>query len=342
MRPLGPLCDAVRSPGLAVLQAPPGAGKTTRVPLALLDQVEGRILILEPRRVATRAAAERMAEDLGEAVGETVGYRMRGAREVGPETRIEVITDGLLTRMIQSDPELPGVGAVIFDEFHERALAVDLGLALCLEVRGAVRPDLALIVMSATLDAGPVAALMGDAPVITSEGRAYPVETRYAPTRRGPQERIGAWVAEAVRVALAEAGGGVLVFLPGAGEIGQVERALGDLGSGVEVRPLYGSMPIVAQRTAIRAVPDGARKVVLATSIAETALTIEDVRVVIDAGLARRSRFDAGSGMARLVTERVTRVAPAHVLTHIHVGTDPKARQVRGRLQDALRGRQKM
>ncbi|MEL7215585.1 MAG: ATP-dependent helicase HrpB, partial [Pseudomonadota bacterium] len=202
---------------------------------------------------------------------------------------------------------LPGVGAVIFDEFHERALAADLGLALCLEVRGALRPDLALIVMSATLDAGPVAALMGDAPVITSEGRAYPVETRYAPTRRGPRARIGPWVAEAVREALAEAAGGVLVFLPGAGEIGQVERALGDLGPGVEVRPLYGAMPIAAQRAAIRAAPEDTRKVVLATSIAETSLTIEDVRVVIDAGLARRSRFDAGSGMARLITERVTR-----------------------------------
>ncbi len=300
------LAAALQAHGLAVLQAPPGAGKTTLVPLDLLSRglVVGRILMLEPRRLAARAAAERMAETLGEAVGQRVGYRIRGEAKVSAATRIEVVTEGILTRMIQSDPELSGVGLVIFDEFHERSLNADLGLALCLEIRGALRPDLALLVMSATLDAGPVAALMGGAPVITSHGRAFPVETRWLPRPPDPSLRLEAVVAGAVRAALDETTGGVLVFLPGEGEIRRVEGMLAGL-AGVALRPLFGAMDFAAQRAALAPAPG--RKVVLATSIAETSLTLPDIRVVIDAGRARRARFDPNSGMSRLVTERVTK-----------------------------------
>jgi ATP-dependent helicase HrpB len=300
------LAAAMSARGMAALQAPPGAGKTTVVPLDLLARgiVTGRTLMLEPRRLAARAAAERMAETLGEPVGKTVGYRIRGEAKVSGQTRIEVVTEGILTRMIQSDPELTGVGLVIFDEFHERSLNADLGLALCLEVRGALRPDLKLLVMSATLDAGPVAALMGDAPVVTSMGRAYPVETRWLPRPPDPSLRLEAVVAGAVRAALEETEGGMLVFLPGEGEIRRVEGMLGDL-PGVTVRPLYGAMEFAAQRAALAPAPG--RKVVLATAIAETSLTLPDIRVVVDAGRARRARFDPNSGMSRLVTERVTK-----------------------------------
>lgn len=298
---------ALAARGLAVLQAPPGAGKTTRVPLDLLaaGRVTGRIVMLEPRRLAARAAAERMAETLGEKVGHTVGYRIRGEAKVSAATRIEVVTEGILTRMIQSDPELPGVGLVIFDEFHERSLNADLGLALALEIRGALREDLQLLVMSATLDAAPVAALMGDAPLITSQGRAYPVETRWLPRSPDATLRFEAAVAGLVAQAVQECSeGGVLVFLPGEGEIRRVEAAL-RLPADCEVRPLFGAMDFAAQRAALA--PAQGRKVVLATSIAETSLTLPDIRVVIDAGRARRARFDASSGMSRLVTERVTR-----------------------------------
>jgi ATP-dependent helicase HrpB len=300
------LAEALAARGVAVLQAPPGAGKTTVVPLDLLARrvVEGRILMLEPRRLAARAAAERMAETLGESVGRTVGYRIRGEAKVSAATRIEVVTEGILTRMIQSDPELAGVGLVVFDEFHERSLNADLGLALCLEVRGALRPDLKLLVMSATLDAGPVAALMGGAPVVTSEGRAFPVETRWLPRPPDPSLRLEAVVAGAVRAALDETEGGMLVFLPGEGEIRRVEAMLAGL-PGVALRPLFGAMDFAAQRAALAPV-DG-RKVVLATSIAETSLTLPDIGVVVDAGRARRARFDPNSGMSRLVTERVTK-----------------------------------
>ncbi|MBL9049131.1 MAG: ATP-dependent helicase HrpB [Tabrizicola sp.] len=300
------LADALASRGMAVLQAPPGAGKTTLVPLDLLARgvVTGRILMLEPRRLAARSSAERMAETLGERVGQTVGYRIRGEAKVSEATRIEVVTEGILTRMIQSDPELAGVGLVIFDEFHERSLNADLGLALCLEVRGALREDLKLLVMSATLDAGPVAALMGDAPVVTSAGQAYPVETRWLPRPPDASLRLEALVAGAVRQALEETEGGILVFLPGEGEIRRVEGMLSGL-DGVAVRPLYGAMDFAAQRAALA--PAQERKVVLATSIAETSLTLPDIRVVVDAGRARRARFDPNSGMSRLVTERVTR-----------------------------------
>jgi len=280
---LEPLVKAVRARGLAVLQAPPGAGKTTQVPLALLETVTtGKILMLEPRRVAARAAAERLAALLGEDVGQTIGYRMRGESVAG--ARVEVITEGILTRMLQTDPELSGVGCVIFDEFHERALQADLGLALCLEVRGALREDLSLVVMSATLDAGPVAKLVGDAPVLTSQGRAFEVAVRHIAKGLGPGGGTGRdflrAAADLVRQALQEvAEGDVLVFLPGQREIRMVEGLLSAVPA--EITPLYGAMPFAAQRRALSPAAGGTRKIVLATSIAETS--------------------------ARLVTERVTR-----------------------------------
>jgi len=303
------LISALRTDGRAVLQAPPGAGKTTRVPLAMhkAGLCKGRILMLEPRRLATRAAAERMAQTLGEKVGQTVGYRIRGESKVSPATRIEVVTEGILTRMIQSDAELNGVGAVIFDEFHERSLNADLGLALAWDLRSALREDLILLVMSATLDAEPVAEMMANAPVITSEGRAFPVETYWLDRPISKGTRFDASVAALVEQAVAETTGGVLVFLPGEGEIRQVEARLkGRLPNECTVHPLFGAMSFAAQRKAIAPVREG-RKIVLATAIAETSLTIEDIRVVVDGGRARRARFDAGSGMSRLVTERVTK-----------------------------------
>ncbi len=300
---------ALRDAGRAVLQAPPGAGKTSRVPLALLDAglTNQKIIMLEPRRLAARAAAERLAEQLGERVGETVGYRMRGDSVAG--RRIEVVTEGILTRMVQSDPSLDGVGVVIFDEFHERSLNADLGLALVWEVRQALREDLAVLVMSATLDAGPVAELLDGAPVITSEGRAFDVDVRWLDR---PLGKLSSWrdfvrrSVDLVERALEETEGGVLVFLPGAGEIRAVQDQLG-APKGCEVLPLYGAMPFTDQRRAIRPLKGDKRKVVLATSIAETSLTIEDIRVVVDTGRARRARFDPRSGMSRLVTEAVSR-----------------------------------
>ncbi|MDE4176495.1 ATP-dependent helicase HrpB [Phaeobacter sp. PT47_59] len=305
------LIAALKQSGRAVLQAPPGAGKTTKVPLAMLEAglCAGRIVMLEPRRLAARAAAERMAETLGERPGETVGYRIRGEAKVSKATRIEVVTEGILTRMLQSDPDLPGVGAVIFDEFHERSLNADLGVALCLEVAGALRDDLILLAMSATLDAEPVSTLM-EAPLVTSEGRSYPVETRWL-ERPLPANarRIDALVDLVVR-AEAETrkeGGGILVFLPGEGEIRRAAAALESrLPGSCSVHPLFGALPFAQQRAAIQPAQSG-RKVVLATSIAETSLTIQDVRVVVDMGQSRRARFDPGSGMSRLVTDRVTR-----------------------------------
>ncbi len=306
---LPPLIAALRAEGRAVLQAPPGAGKTTVVPLALLEAglVTGRIVMLEPRRLAARAAAERMAETLGEAAGETVGYRIRGEARVSGATRIEVVTEGILTRMLQSDPSLEGIGAVIFDEFHERSLNADLGLALAWEAREALRDDLVMLVMSATLDAAPVAALMDAAPVVTSEGRAYPVETRWLDRPLGRKTRWEDALADLAARAVAETAGGVLIFLPGEGEIRRAEAALrGRLPAECTLLPLYGALPFAKQRAAIRPAETG-RKIVLATSIAETSLTIQDTRVVVDAGFARRARFDPGCGMARLVTERVSK-----------------------------------
>lgn len=298
---------ALRDRGRVVLQAPPGAGKTTRVPLAMLDAglTKGKILMLEPRRLAARAAAERMAATLGEDVGQTVGYRVRGASAISKATRIEVVTEGILTRMLQENPDLPGIGAVIFDEFHERSLNADLGLALCLEVAEALRDDLMLVAMSATLDAAPVALLM-DAPIVTSEGRSYPVTPIWLDKPIGKQ-RFEQATADLVLRALGTQEGSALVFLPGEGEIRKVEALLrSQVPRDCAVAPLFGAMDFKAQRAAIAPAPQG-RKVVLATAIAETSLTIEGITIVVDAGRARRARFDPASGMSRLVTEKVTR-----------------------------------
>jgi ATP-dependent helicase HrpB len=295
-----------------VLQAPPGAGKTTLVPLALVDEdwlAGQRILMLEPRRLATRAAAQRIAALRGEAVGETVGYRMRMESRIGPRTRIEVVTDGILIRMLQSDPGLEGVGAVIFDEFHERSIDGDLGLALCLEAQRHLREELRLLVMSATLDEARVARLMGGAPVVTCAGRSFPVETRYVDQL--PTDRFERGVAGTIARVLREEEGSLLVFLPGAGEIRRVERLLAESGldPAVEIAPLFGELAQDAQDAALLPALRGRRKVVLATSIAETSLTIEGIRVVIDGGLARVPRFEPRSGMARLETVRVSQAS---------------------------------
>lgn len=287
--------------------APPGAGKSTVVPLALLDRswVDGkRILMLAPRRLAARAAAARMAATLGEAPGQTVGYRVRMETRVGPATRIEVLTEGVFVRRILGDPELADVACVIFDEFHERSLDADLGLALALDVRSALRPDLRILPMSATLDDARLAALLGDAPIVRSEGLTFPVETRYL--GRPGARRLEDAVAEAVRRALREETGGVLVFLPGRGEIERVGERLGDLGPSVDVLALHGGLEPKAQDAALRPPSTGRRKVVLATAIAETSLTLPDIRVVVDAGLARVPRFDPAVGLTRLQTERAT------------------------------------
>jgi ATP-dependent RNA helicase HrpB len=329
------LRTALTETGQAVLQAPPGAGKTTVVPLRLLEEAwlgGGRIVMLEPRRLATRAAARRMATLLGEEVGGTVGYRTRDERRTGPGTRVEVVTEGILTRRLQQDPSLPGVGLVIFDEFHERNLHADLALALTLDARPALRPDLRLLVMSATLDTARIAALLGGAtgpaPVIASEGRAWPVDIRFAPPspparkagykgRPGPPPRAGGQVVPAATAAvlraLREEGGDLLVFLPGAGDIRRVEAALNEPGSGipdgVDVRPLYGALPIADQDAALAPSPPGRRRVVLSTDIAETSLTVDGVRVVVDGGWRRTPRYDPRSGLTRLETVGITKAS---------------------------------
>jgi ATP-dependent helicase HrpB len=293
----------------AVLVAPPGAGKTTVVPLALLDQPwvgERRIIVLEPRRLAARAAAARMAATLGEAVGETVGYRVRMQSRVSARTRIEVVTEGVFTRMILADPGLERVAAVLFDEFHERSLDADLGLALARDSQGLLREDLRILVMSATLDGARIARLLDEAPVIESHGRQYPVETRYL--GRDPRARLPDQAAQAVLTALAQTEGGILVFLPGQGEIRQVEQRLAERlrDPRIEIAPLYGALDVAAQDRAIAPAPPGMRKVVLATSIAETSLTLAGVRVVIDAGFSRVPRYDPARGLTRLETVRVS------------------------------------
>ncbi|WP_245422065.1 ATP-dependent helicase HrpB [Alsobacter soli] len=300
----------------AVLVAPPGAGKTTRAPLALLEDTwaggrdgRGKMILLEPRRLAARAAAQRMAATLGEAVGETVGLRVRLGSRVGPRTRIEVVTEGVFSRMILDDPELTGVAGVIFDEFHERSLDADLGLALALDAQAGLRDDLRILVMSATLDGARVARLLGDAPVIHSEGRAYPVQTRYL--GRDPRKRIEEQVADAALAALRSETGSLLVFLPGQGEIrrtaGLLEERVRD--PAVDIAPLFGAMDQREQDLAVQPAAPGRRKIVLATSIAETSLTIEGVRVVIDSGLARVPRYAPAIGLTRLETVRVSRAA---------------------------------
>lgn len=293
----------------AVLQAPPGAGKTTHVPLALLDEpwlAGSKILMLEPRRLAARAVTHRMAQLLGERAGDTVGYRVRRDTRVGSQTRIEVVTEGILTRMLQSDPTLEGIGLLIFDEFHERSIHADTGLALALHSRSLVRSDLRILVMSATLDDARVATLLGDAPVITSEGRMYPIELVYS--ARPDARALSVAVASKVVNALSTDPGDILVFLPGGGEIRRVATLLeGRVAVGVRVERLYGDLSQQAQDAAIAPAPDGSRKVVLSTPIAETSLTIEGVRAVIDSGLARAPRFSPRSGMTRLETVRVSR-----------------------------------
>ncbi|MBV1786978.1 ATP-dependent helicase HrpB [Marinobacterium sp. D7] len=297
----------------AVLEAPPGAGKTTRVPLALLDQpwlVGQKILMLEPRRLAARAAAEQLARQLGEKPGETVGYRVRLDNRVSERTRIEVVTEGILTRMLQTDPALEGVGLLIFDEFHERSLDADLGLALALQGRELLRddPPLKLLVMSATLDGAAIAGLLGDAPIVRSEGRSYPVKTLYTGAAE-PGERIEPRICRVIDQALAEQSGSLLVFLPGQGEIRRVQSRLEEQFSSrgdLIIAPLYGDLSLEQQRRAIEPAPQGKRKIVLATTIAETSLTIEGIEVVIDSGLSRHAAFDPASGMTRLHTGRVS------------------------------------
>ena len=307
------LQDALCHEASTVLQAPTGAGKTTRVPLALLEAapwLDGqRILMLEPRRLAARAAAHRMADMLGEKAGQTIGYRVRMDTKVSRQTRIEVVTEGVLTRLLHEDPALEGIGIVIFDEFHERNLQADLGLALCLQARRLLREDLRLLVMSATLHGEPIAELLNDAPIVTSEGRSYPVEMHYL--NRQPKDRIEPHAAEAVQRALAEEEGDVLVFLPGAGEIRRTMERLekAALDSRVDLMPLYGNLPRREQDRAIAPSAPDRRKVVLSTDIAETSLTIEGVRVVIDSGLMRVPRFSPQSGMTRLVTIKVSKAS---------------------------------
>jgi len=305
------LGEALAGKGGAVLVAPPGAGKTTLVPLFLLDAAwlgDGRIVLLEPRRLAARAAARRMAALLGEEPGGTVGYAMRMENRTSARTRILVVTEGVLARMILDDPELPGVSAVIFDEFHERSLDGDFGLALALDVQGALRPDLRLLVMSATLDGARVARLLSGAPVIESEGRSFPVEIRNQ--ERAPGEPVEDAMARAIRGALADETGSVLAFLPGQREIERTaERLQGRVGADTDIVPLYGMLDGKAQDAAIRSAPPGRRKVVLATSIAETSITIDGVRVVVDSGLSRLPKYEPASGVTRLETVRVSKAS---------------------------------
>jgi ATP-dependent helicase HrpB len=306
------LSKALADRNAAVLVAPPGAGKTTRVPLVLLEESwadNKKVLVLEPRRLAARAAAARMAATLGEQVGDTVGLLVRFGSRVTKRTRIEVVTEGIFTRLVIDDPSLEGVAAVLFDEFHERSLDADLGLALARDAQQALRPDLKLLVMSATLDGARVAALLGNAPAIESEGRAFPVETRYL--GRDPRTPVERQVTEAIERALRAETGSLLVFLPGAGEIRRTESLLKEriTDASVDIVALYGALDAREQDRAISPAPPGRRKVVLATSIAETSLTIEGVRVVIDSGLSRVPRYEPDVGITRLETVRVSRAA---------------------------------
>jgi ATP-dependent helicase HrpB len=305
------LCTALFERGCAVLAAPPGSGKTTVIPLALLDEawLQGRkIVMLEPRRVAARAAARRMASLLGEAVGQRVGYQVRFERKTSAQTRIEVVTEGLLARRLQADPELPDTGLLIFDEFHERSLDADLALALALDARETLRPDLRVLVMSATLDTQRVVRLLDDAPLIESGGKMYPVDLRYQPLR-GETEH-GAAVAQGVVTALQDTEGDVLAFLPGVREIRSAQRALAArLTDAVAVCPLYGDLSPQDQDAALLPDAGGRRKVILATNLAQTSLTVEGVRTIVDGGLVRVARFDFGAGADRLETQRVSRAS---------------------------------
>jgi ATP-dependent helicase HrpB len=309
---LDDLAHTLERNNAAVLVAPPGAGKTTRVPLALLDAPWARgkkIIVLEPRRIAARASAERMAKTLDERAGETVGYRVRFGSKISRATRIEVVTEGIFSRQILHDPELDGVAAVLFDEFHERSLDADLGLALARDAQTGLREDLRLLVMSATLDGARVARLLGDAPVVESEGRAFPVETRYLSRKVDvPLERQ---MADSIAIALRADPGSVLAFLPGAAEIRRTQNFLAERvqDASTEIVPLFGALDASVQDRAIAPAPKGSRKVVLATSIAETSLTIEGVRIVVDSGLARVPRYEPDIGLTRLETVRASRAA---------------------------------
>ncbi|MEL7000980.1 MAG: DEAD/DEAH box helicase [Pseudomonadota bacterium] len=314
------LLRVVSSSNRLVLSAAPGAGKTTRVPVALLNTAPrdgGRILVLEPRRIAARTAAERMAAERGERVGETVGYRVRGESKISKSTRIEVITEGILTRMLQNDPELPGIDALIFDEIHERSIHTDLGLALALEAQEALRPDLRIIAMSATLDTRSFSQLLGDCPVIECPGQSFMIETIWLdrplgskPSKHSGRRSDGLEVALSTLClrALEETDGNVLVFLPGVAEIRRMVTALTahDLLATVEM--LYGALPLAQQRQILRADPDGTRRIILSTAIAETSLTVPGVRTVIDAGLSRRIQTDPVTGMS---VERMIRRVPS-------------------------------
>ncbi len=306
------LTAALRERNAAVVVAPPGAGKTTRVPLVLAEEFwanRRKILVLEPRRIAARAAAARMAATLGEQVGETVGYRVRFGSQVSRKTRIEVVTEGVFTRMVLDDPSLDGVAAVLFDEFHERSLDADLGLALARDAQLGLREDLKLLAMSATIDGARIARHLGDAPVVASEGRAFAVATHYM--GREPKTPIEAQVADVVLRALRAEAGSLLVFLPGTAEIRRTETRLRErvADPAVDIVPLYGALDAATQDRAIAPAARGRRKVVLATSIAETSLTIEGVRVVVDCGLARVPRYEPDVGLTRLETVRVSRAA---------------------------------
>jgi ATP-dependent helicase HrpB len=303
------LLAALQEHSRALLIAPPGAGKTTRVAPALLDQgwCNGQVLLLVPRRLAARAAAEFMAAERGEKPGEIIGYATRLDSKVGKSTRVIAMTHGVFLSRIQADPELTGVCAVLFDEVHERSLDNDLALALSLDAVSALREDLRLLAMSATLDVERFQRLLGDPPSITSDGRSYPLEIRHV--GRDAAARIEPQMASAIRSALAEYDGSLLAFLPGVAEIERTADAINGLPSSVELHRLHGGIEPAAQRKALSAPPPGKRKLVLATSIAETSVTLEDVRIVVDSGLARRPRYDRGAGLTRLVTERASRAA---------------------------------
>ncbi|MGZ3901233.1 MAG: DEAD/DEAH box helicase, partial [Bacteroidia bacterium] len=302
------LKEQLKTQPVIILQAPPGAGKSTILPLELLNEkwLEGmKILMLEPRRLATRSVATRMASLLNEEIGETVGYRIRFENRVSKNTRIEVVTEGILTRMLQNDNALDNIGLVIFDEFHERSLNADLALALCYQVQQVLRNDLRILIMSATLDGAKLSALLNNAPVITSEGRQYPVAVQYL----NSDEKIYLHLrmANAIKKALREHRGDILAFLPGAGEIIKTQEILEAENTAISVQPLYGDLSQQKQQEAILPHPQGKRKVVLATSIAETSLTIEGITVVIDSGYARSPRFDIQTGLTRLETTKVTK-----------------------------------
>ncbi|WJD87316.1 ATP-dependent helicase HrpB [Serratia marcescens] len=307
---LDELLAALQSAPQVLLHAPTGAGKSTWLPLQILAKagLPGRIIMLEPRRLAAKNVAYRLAQQLGEEPGQTVGYRMRAESKSGPQTRLEVVTEGILTRMLQQDAELQGVSLVILDEFHERSLQADLALALLLDVQQGLRDDLKLLIMSATLDNARLSQLLPEAPVVVSEGRSFPVERLYQPL--ASHQRLEDGVAAAVKRLLAEQPGSLLLFLPGVAEINRVlERLTGEVASDTDLCPLYGALPLAQQQKAIQPAPPGRRKVVLATNIAETSLTIEGIRLVVDSGLERVARYDVRNGLTRLATQRISQAS---------------------------------